>query len=239
MIPQSTLQPAPTSTPVPDPTPEPAAPEPATPGPATPEDRTARLKSALPSLALNILVPTAAYFVLEHRMDNTSALMLSGAIPTAFTIAGFIRARRISALGLLSIAGFAVAVAMSALSGGSPLAFELQDPLLTGTVGLALLISVVMRKPLLLVGVRMAAQTNPALVDQLAKPSAAHRMTVLTTIVGATLALHSTALTLLALTRSTGTYVAMSKPIGLPILAAGLAVMVLYRRRGEHAPVSI
>ncbi|HEV2639375.1 MAG TPA: VC0807 family protein [Actinocrinis sp.] len=211
--------------PLPAPIPEPPQ------KPPTPDERAARLTAALPSLALNILVPTALYFVLNRYTGNTAALAYSGAIPTAFTLAGFLRTRRISALGALSIVGFAAAVAISVLFDGSPLAFELQEPLITGTLGLALLISALIRKPLLLTALRIAARNDPALVDLLAKPGAAQRISILTTIIGATLTLHSATLTFLALTRSASTYVAISKPVGLPILAAGMAILIWYRRR--------
>ena len=196
-----------------------------------PDDRAARLKTALPGLVLNFLVPTIAYFLLNRHMSSTAALAWSGAIPAAATLIGFVHTHRTSALGALSIAGFVVALVVSGLSGGSPLAFELQEPTLTGALGLAFLISVLIHKPLLLVGLRSAARRDPAMADRLDNPEAEHRLTRLTAIIGATLAVHAATLTTLALTEPASTYVALAKPVGLPILAAGAVAIAWHRRR--------
>jgi hypothetical protein len=215
----------PTMTPTtPSPTPTP------TPSP-TPADRGARLKAALPGLALNILAPTCVYFVLDKHMGNTAALAISGAISVVTTLGGFIRNRKVSALGVLSILGFAAALAQSAFSGGSPLVLELEEPVLTGILGLICLTSVAIRKPVLLSGLRIAARDNPALADRMKDATGPHKITVVTGIIGATLVAHSATLAALAFTEPTNTYVTLSKLIGLPILALGLATLMWYRRR--------
>ena len=77
----------------------------------------------------------------------------------------------------------------------------------------------------------MAADSNPALAERMKEASGTHKITVVTGIIGATLVVHSATLTALALTEPTSTYVALSKLVGLPILAAGLAALMWYRRR--------
>jgi len=195
------------------------------------DDRSTRLKSALPGLVLNFLVPTIAYFLLNRHMSSAAALAWSGAIPVAATLIGLVRTHRASALGALSIAGFAAALAVSGLFGGSPLAFELQEPILTGVLGLVFLVSVLIHKPLFLAGLRAAARRDPAMAARMDKPEAEHKLTRLTIIIGATLAVHAATLTTLALTEPTSTYVALSKPVGLPILVAGAVAIAWHRRR--------
>jgi hypothetical protein len=52
-----------------------------------------------------------------------------------------------------------------------------------------------------------------------------------TTIIGALLLVHAVAITILAMTLPTGRFVAVNRLVGLPIIAAGLAVLIAYRRR--------
>jgi hypothetical protein len=196
-----------------------------------PADQGARLKAALPGLILNIVAPTCAYFVLERYLGDTAALAISGGISVATTLAGFVRNRRFSALGVLCVLGFAVALAVAVFSGGSALVLDLEEPALTGAIGLVFLISALIRKPVLWAGLRMAAGSNPALAERMKEANGTHKITVVTGIIGTTLAVHSATLTTLALTEPTSTYVALSKLVGLPILAAGLAALMWYRRR--------
>lgn len=69
------------------------------------------------------------------------------------------------------------------------------------------------------------------MADRIDKPEAEHKLSRLTTIIGATLTVPAATLTTLALTEPANTYVALSKPIGLPILAAGAVATAWHRRR--------
>jgi hypothetical protein len=50
-------------------------------------------------------------------------------------------------------------------------------------------------------------------------------------LLGATLPPHGIVITILALILPTGTFLALSRPAGLPILAAGVGVLFWYGRR--------
>jgi hypothetical protein len=160
------------------------------------------------------------------------------------------------------------------LSGGSPLALELRDVVPTGLIGLACLVSVLVRKPLSLVLLRLfqrrnpqpasigPASTGPGSIDPVpanpapigpapagalttrsapvtpapAGPASAGRVSIrnamiLTGLLGVTLIVHAAALTALALSVSTTTYVSLSQPVGLPILAVGLLGVLWFRKR--------
>jgi hypothetical protein len=193
------------------------------------------LVSVLPSLAANVVAPALAYTLIRpHLASNTLALLAAMAIPAAWTLATFAVRRRADRLGLISIAGFAIAVAATYLSGGSPLAAELQDPAETGAIGLAFLASVIVRRPLWLTVLRYAARHNAYAARRLADPATRRTATVETAIIGAIFLAHAIPITILALTLPTGTFVAVNRLIGLPILAAGIAGLIAYRRR-QHA----
>jgi hypothetical protein len=71
-------------------------------------------------------------------------------IAADYTMALWIWRRRVDWIGVHAVLGFAMACAISALLGGNALLLKVHGSLLTGTVGLVLLISVVVGRPLLL-----------------------------------------------------------------------------------------
>jgi hypothetical protein len=154
------------------------------------------------------------------------ALAISSAIPALFTLGTYLIRRRVNVIGLIGVAGFAIGLAVSALTGGSELAFKLQEPILIGAIGLIFLGSVAIGRPLFLLVHRMMNRAGRA-----APLNDRHRAGVLSSILGATLLVHGIAITILALTLPTGTFLALSRPVGLPILAIGLGVLFWYGRR--------
>lgn len=53
-------------------------------------------------------------------------------------------------IGVITIFGLFIAIVVSALSGGSPLPLKLYHPLIASIAGLILLISIVIKRPLLI-----------------------------------------------------------------------------------------
>ncbi len=64
----------------------------------------------------------------------------------------------------------------------------------------------------------------------LADPATPRTSMVATAIIGAIFLVHAITITILALTLPTGTFLAVSRPVGLPILAVGLTILIWYRR---------
>jgi hypothetical protein len=54
---------------------------------------------------------------------------------------------------------------------------------------------------------------------------------VVTAVLGSTLVVHALVLLVLALSLPTGEYLAIARPLGLAVVAAGAAVIMWYRRR--------
>jgi hypothetical protein len=190
------------------------------------------LVSLLPSAAANILAPPLAYtLVRPHVASSVIALAIAVAIPAAWTVGTFAWRRRVSRLGLASVALTGAALAVTYLTGGSPLAVELQDPAETGVIGLAFLVSVIARRPLFLVVMRLVARHNDQVARRLADPAIRRTAMVETVIIGAIFLTHALAITALALTLPTGTFLAVYRLVGLPIIAVGLIVLIWYRRR--------
>jgi hypothetical protein len=186
---------------------------------------------ALASLAVNFVVPLLAYYLLERHVGSSAlALALAGAIPVAWTLGGLAVRRRLDPLGAASVILFAISVLISWATGGSTLALELQDPMVTGPAGIACLVSVAIGHPLHPIILRLLGRGNAAYTDIAARVRGRTAMFT-TTVLGLTLAVHAAALTVLALTQSTNTFVALQHPVGLPPVALGLGSLYFYHSR--------
>ena len=187
--------------------------------------------SALASLAVNFVVPLLAYYLLERRVGSSAlALALAGAIPVVWTLVALAVRRRLDPIGVVSVILFGLGVLISWATGGNALALELQDPMVTGPAGIACLVSVVIGHPLHPVILRWMGRGNAAYND-IAERVRGRTAMITTTVLGLTLTVHAAALTVLALTQSTNTFVALQHPVGLPPVALGLGSLFLYRSR--------
>jgi hypothetical protein len=184
----------------------------------------------LPSLLVNAVGATAAYFVLNDWWDNeVLALAVAAGMPIAWTLGRFAVRRTVDPIGVLVAVGYGFAVLISILTDGSPLALELHEPALTGLLGLACLISIVVRRPLHGVILHVLARRKPHLRSRPDDPARQRLSTVATVLAGGTLVTHAAALVVLALTVPLNSYLLLRHPIGLPILGLGVAALVWYR----------
>ena len=187
--------------------------------------------AALASLVINFVAPLLAYYLIHsHVRSSAMALALAGAIPVAYTLVMLAVRRRLDPVGVVSVASFGLGVLVSWASGGNALALELQDPALTGLVGLACLVSVAIGRPLHPVILRLLGRGNARYAD-IASRTQTRTSLVVTAIIGVTLTARAAALTVLALTQPTSTFVAFQHPVGLPFLGLGLAALFFYRSR--------
>jgi hypothetical protein len=186
---------------------------------------------ALASLVINFILPLLAYEVLRpHVANSATALALAGAIPVAYTLAVLAATRRWDPVGVAGAVSFGVGVVISWASGGNTLALELQDPAVTGVIGIAFLASAAIGRPLHPVILRMLGRGNPRYTD-IANRAQYRTSMVTTTIIGLVLLAHAVAVAVLALTQTTSTFVALQHPVGLPIFGLGVGGLYLYHRR--------
>ncbi|MCC8401525.1 hypothetical protein LJ655_06380 [Paraburkholderia sp. MMS20-SJTN17] len=99
-------------------------------------------------LAVNFLLPWLAYRLALPRVGETGALIASAAPPLAWSAIELARFRRVDALSVMVVAGIVLSVAAMAL-GGSPRMLLLRESLVSGAVGVAFLLSLPMRRPLI------------------------------------------------------------------------------------------
>jgi hypothetical protein len=190
-----------------------------------------RSLTALASLVINFVVPLLAYYLIHSYVGSSAmALALAGSIPVAYTLVMLTVRRRLDPVGVVSVVSFGIGALVSWASGGNTLALELQDPALTGLIGIACLVSVVIGRPLHPVILRLLGHGNARYADTAAH---SHRRTsmVTTTIIGLAFTGHAAAVGALALTEPTSTFVALQHPVGLPFYALGIAALFFYRNR--------
>lgn len=196
----------------------------------TPERRT--ITGFAISLVINAVVPVLAYLLIRpHLHSDTIALVIAAGIPVSYTAVILLWRRRLDPIGVIAIAGFGFGLLLLVATGGNELAFKLREDIWTGPAGLACLISVAVRRPLLPLVLRLAARRNPDIAERLHAPGADRIATVSTGVIGVILVIHALVLIVLALTASTATYLALSRPISWAIVGGGLAGLVWWIRR--------
>jgi len=205
---------------------------------STPEDsnrhadaaRAIRQRLAV-SLALNWLGPVVIYFAIRrYTTTDATALAVSSALPLLRVAGLWLLRRRIDWLGAVALLGLGVTIALSVLMGGSALPIKLIHPALTGTLGLLLLASALLAKPLLRPLLRLAGRQGDAPAGSAPHPS---RIGLYTGILGGLLLADALVHVVMALDLSTGTFVLSSRAVGAVFIAAliGLRLLVRPRRR--------
>lgn len=180
--------------------------------------RSNRIRKLLPSLLVNAVFPFALYLVVRPFVPSDMIALLAGVcVPVVVTIIGFVVRRRFDRIGLLSVAAFAVLIALFAVTGGNPLILKLHEAIITGPLGLVGLGSVVIGKPLL------------GLIPPIRGTMSKRQLTAMTVIIGGTLVLHCIVVLGFAILLPTGAFLAVGRPVAFAVILAGLLAMHAYR----------
>jgi hypothetical protein len=196
----------------------------------TPSSRTGliRLIAGLPVLVIAFLAS------LRALGNATEALAITEAIPVLWVLAYAAWRRRIEPVGATAVAGFGVVLLLTIALGGSALPLELHRALFPGAVGLACLISLAARRPLLEIAKRKLSKERPEAAVQdrfpLDASVAHHALAVLTAIVGVTTSADAATQITLAFIVSPATFGVAARIASWVIIGVGLAVCVLYLR---------
>ncbi len=199
---------------------------------STPSPQTFQLRSMVGSIALNAVVPLVVYTLARpYFASDVTALIIAAVIPLLVTVVGFLVRRKVDMVGAISVVGFVVAVALQLITGdGDGLIVKVQGVIITGPIGVLLLLSALIGRPLVAVIFNYIARRNP----ERRLPSR-HQSMVITLILGTMFTLHTVVAVALALTLSTPVFLVVSNPVGWAILAVGLLSIFLVRRRWQAA----
>lgn len=186
-------------------------------------------------LAVNLAAPVLTYLLLrQHVHSDITALVASAAVPAACTAGVLLWRRHVDAIGAFALGCVAIGLLLVVATGGNELVFKIREDIWTGALGLACLISVAVRKPLLLVVVRLAGRRHPEIAERLTAPQARRIPAVATGGIGAILLAHALVIVALALTTTTTVFLAAKPPISFAIVGGGLAALVWWIHR-QHA----
>jgi hypothetical protein len=103
--------------------------------------------SFLFELAVNLLLPWLAYRLAVPHWGETGGLIASAVSPVVWSALELARFRRVDALSVMVLLGIVLSIAAMAL-GGSPRMLLLRESLVSGAIGVAFLISLLMPRPL-------------------------------------------------------------------------------------------
>jgi hypothetical protein len=171
------------------------------------------------------------YALLRPQVANDlTALALASLLPLLWTAAQAVRRRRVNWISGLSLLGFAAALGISVVSGGSPLALELRETVVATLLGLACLLSILVGKPVLQVLPRLLGRGEHTLPTDVAKrlndPAGTKRANRFTAVVGVALLVKAVIDLVLALSLPTDAFLATARLFNWAII--GGLVMFLY-----------
>ncbi|MDE1184605.1 VC0807 family protein [Paraburkholderia sp.] len=99
-------------------------------------------------MLFNLLLPWLAYRYAQPHWGETGGLIASAVPPLVWSAVELARFRRVDALSAIVLAGIVLSIGAMAL-GGSPRMLLLRESLVSGAVGVAFLMSLAMRRPLI------------------------------------------------------------------------------------------
>jgi hypothetical protein len=206
-----------------------------------PHSRTRRIQ-----LVAGLAIPVIGFVVLLRALGNaTEALAVTDSIPMLWVLAYALWRRRIEPLSATAATLAATALLLTIALGGSPLPLELHHAVFPGTVGLACLISVAVRRPLLTIALARLTQRREDVAaehqPELSRRVAPRTLSTLTALIGVTLVTDAATQVALALTLSVATFGVVARIAGHVVVGIGLAICVVYlrwavRRASGHGP---
>ncbi len=111
-------------------------------------------RAGLRNLVLDVAVPVGSYYLARAAgCDLFAALIISSAVPLVRTVATLARGQKLDGLALVVLAVNAVSLGISFWS-GNPRFMLAKDGAVTSVLGLAILASVLARRPLMTAGMR-------------------------------------------------------------------------------------
>ncbi len=224
--------------------------EPLAPGWAASSTRRARRTRLLHVVARRVAVatvvagiaPVVTYAFVRPRVEsNAVALAVTFAVPVAWAGLAALWQRRLDLDGSLTIGAYGLALIVTVLSGGSALPLKLHAAAETGAVGVACLVSVALRRPLLLLALRYAARRGNrrrATWRRAAPGPALHTFSVITVLVGLGFLVEAASQVALALVLPTMVFVAVSLPARFAVYGGGAGLFLAFRGLAGWAPHS-
>jgi len=187
-------------------------------------------------LAVNLLLPWVAYRLAEPHWGEVGGLVASAVPPLAWSIVELVRFRRVDALSSVILLGILLSL-LAVAFGGSPRVLLMRECLASGAIGVAFLLSILAKRPLVfyLTRATVARETceGVARLEQLWNDNASFvaAMRLLTFVWGLGLCLDSALRTYLAATWPVERFLVVSPIIGYSVFGGLMAWTFWYRTR--------
>ena len=97
-------------------------------------------------LVVNLVLPWVAYRLAQPYWGETGGLIASAVPPVAWSVVELVRFRRADALSLTVLLGIVLSIGAMAL-GGDPRMLLFRESLVSGAIGVAFLLSLLLRRP--------------------------------------------------------------------------------------------
>ncbi len=124
----------------------------------------ASIRALLPTLAFDIAGTMAVYYLLLPHFGTTSIWPILGAslVPLISNVFNFVRRRTFDVVGLIVLVGLLVGV-LPAVFGGSQRLLLVRESFVSGLLGLVLILSALLHRPLAFYVIREFLTANEAL----------------------------------------------------------------------------
>jgi intracellular septation protein A len=175
-------------------------------------------------IIVNGVLPWVIYSYTRVKLGDVNALLASMAPPIVWSIAEFVRRRRVDAVSIFIVVGIALSL-LAFLGGGSAKFLQLRENLVGGIVAVAFLVSAAIGRPLIYEFARASMKRQSAEIaatfEKLNTNPAVRRSMMMMTVVWGTVMLAQTALAcLLVFVLSIQVYLAVSPVIGYATIGA-------------------
>jgi hypothetical protein len=196
------------------------------------------LRSLVPNLVINGVLPLILYQLLIAANVPVLPALLAGAIfPVAYTVWGWVRARRLDAVAGV-VLFFIVVSGVASLISGSTRFTLVKESFFTGLFGLAFFLSLLAPRPLMFYMARQGATGgDTALVQEWdgrwRHPGFRHAMRVMTVMWGVCFMVDALIRAGLVFVLSTGTFLVVSQVLFYAMFAATLSLTMAYARRAQ------
>jgi len=184
---------------------------------------------------VSVGLPTLAFILLPPYVGGVvPALIVGTAIPTLSVLTEWTIHKQLDPIGALAALAYGIGLLVFVASGENSFVLKIQEAVLVGPAGIALLTSALTEQPLLLTVMRFARRRNgePTAPAPAAANDFERRLwTAPTAVIGGALLVSALATITLAFTLPTSTFLIIHKPVGFLITLAGIAVAILLVRR--------
>ncbi|MEM5385571.1 VC0807 family protein [Paraburkholderia phymatum] len=99
-------------------------------------------------LVVNLLLPWVTYRLAQPYWGETGGLIASAAPPVIWSVIELVRFRRVDALALMVLLGIVLSIGAMALGGDSRVLL-MRESLVSGAIGAAFLLSLLLRRPII------------------------------------------------------------------------------------------